>query len=262
MKLCIFTLVLDGMPFIPAQFFTLSRLSFNIDWHWYIVHGAAANTGSTNWCQRQEPRLSKDGTTEFLNALKGHPRITIIESKWFPGGKDEMVNAALEKIKGPCALVQMDCDEMWETWQIERIHHMFETDPVGDYMLFDCVFYVGLNIVTTMRGAYGQNWGEWKRAFRFTPGQKMRHEPPMLTGESPKGWQNEATLAAGLCFHHFSYCFEHQVAYKAAFYNYPSAVEGWKRLQENTVWPVKHLKDFLPWVDEYAGADLLNKPSV
>lgn len=259
LPLRIFTLALDAMPFLPTQFYTLSRLSFNIDWHWYIVHGAAANSGSTRWCQPQQPRLSNDGTTDFLSSIAGHPRITVIERALWAGGKDEMVAAALNQIIEPCILLQIDADEIWETWQIERLVEMMERNPTASHALFDCVFYVGPNLVTVTQGAYGQNLGEWKRAWRFTPGDKMRHEPPLLSSETGLALRNDETYCAGLVFHHFSYLLRNQVAYKGDFYGYGDAVFHWTRLQNHKgPWPAK-LQHFLHWVDDRAMVDQLHK---
>lgn len=262
-KLAVFTIVLDGIYFLPAQFFTLSRLSFDIDWHWYIVEGAAANTGSTKWCRPQQPRLSKDGTTEFIRSLAGHPRIHIDQREYWPGGKDEMVNAALAHIKEPSVLLQCDADEMWTPEQIEKICAIFATTDATQ-LLFDCVFHVGPNLVITSKNTYGGRRGEWARAFRFEPGMTMRHEPPILT--SPNGriqtariMPNEETRKRGLVFHHYAYCFESQVKYKEAYYGYSDAVFHWTRLQNHQgPWPVK-LRDYLHWSDDDATVDRLHQ---
>lgn len=102
LPLHIFTIVLDGMPFLPIQFSTFNRLDF--PWTWHVVEGAAANVRDTGWCQPQDPRLSQDGSKEFLDSISRHPRVKIYRSPWWPQGKTEMVNAAVAAIKEPCLL--------------------------------------------------------------------------------------------------------------------------------------------------------------
>jgi len=43
-RLDIVTIVLDGIPFLPIQLSNFNRINTNdVDWHWHIVHGSAAN---------------------------------------------------------------------------------------------------------------------------------------------------------------------------------------------------------------------------
>ena len=62
------------------------------------------------------------------------------------------------------------------------------------------------------------------------------------------------THGMNLIFDHFSYAIESQVDMKSRFYGYVNAVTHWRRLQANTIWPVK-LKDFLPWANEHSIAE-------
>jgi len=261
LKFTAFTLVLDGYRFLPHQFFTLSRLT--IDWHWIIVHGAAANTGSTAWCKPQEPRLSVDGTTEFLKSLAGHPRITVIESAWWPGGKDQMCQAALDSIIEPTVLMQIDADELWTWSQLHNIYCEFWVQPEITCGRFDCGYMVGPNLRTVGRNCWGQNEGEFLRVWRFTPGQKMRHEPPFLegvNGPSEFGMDNEYTRKRGYVFVHWAYAFEDQVAFKEKFYGYSGAVASWKKLQQYKGPFPTPLKPFFHWVNGNPMVDLLHKP--
>lgn len=255
MTLNIYTLVLDGLPFLRYHLPVFEKLS--IEWKWVIVHGRARNTGSTKWCKEIPARLSTDGTTDYLDSIRSHPNVTILEKPDWVGGKDEMVNAALEQFDEEGVLLQVDSDEAWETSQLEKIVQTFEELPYIDRMQFRCNFYVGQNIVVRGEGCYGSNWYEWLRAWRFVPGMKaLRHEPP----EMPRNglmMGRDQTASMGLIFQHFSYVTRKIVEFKETFYNYPGAVEGWERLQANTEWPVKRLKDFLPWVDEKAMADII-----
>lgn len=262
MKLVIFTLVLDGYRFLPHHFFTLSRLK-TVDWQWIIVEGAAANTGSTAWCKVQCPRYSVDGTTEFLKeALWSHPRIRVMGKKWWAGGKDEMCAAALETIKEPCILMQMDADELWESDHLERISQLVEWKRCN-CARFDCVYMVGPNLRVVGRNCWGQQHGEFLRAWRFEPGMTMRHEPPFLNGvngPNERPMHNETTRDYGLVFEHWAYAFLDQIEYKQEFYGYTTAVEGWKRLQAYTGPFPTALQPFFPWVNGNPMVDRVFKP--
>jgi hypothetical protein len=261
MNLHILTIVLDGMPFLPMQMATFNRLKVPFVWH--IVHGAAANTGSTKWCQRQEPRLSTDGSSEFINSLRGHPRVKVYQKQWWAGGKDEMACAPLAEIRESCVLAEIDIDEIWLPEQLELIRTMLDpATGVNHEMVFKCRYFLGPNIVTVGDNCYGNKSGgrEWVRAWRFEPGQKfISHEPPVLSGHSRDGViPREMTAAAGLVFDHWSWYFPAQISFKEKFYGYKDALAHWTRLQNNRVWPVK-LKDFFHWADDKAEADLLHK---
>lgn len=258
-RLHIVTLVLDGMPFLPIQFSNYNRLSsYDVDWHWHIVHGAAANTGSTKWCRAQYPRLSRDGTTELLATWKGHPRISIYELSFWHGGKDQMFRRALADIKEPCVLLQADADEFWSADKLVTLVRL-----IGCYQSCNCArffarFFLGPNIVTVGENSYGNQAWDWYRAWRYSGQHLVSHEPPKIEGLD-KCISRDVTRHYDLIFDHWAYMFESQVHYKESFYGYKDAVKNWRRLQANTVWPTK-LKPFLPWVDENAVADLLHKP--
>jgi hypothetical protein len=256
MKLHIITLVLDGMPFIPYHLPMLQMT--NVDWRWHIVHGAAMNNGSTSWCNAQEARLSLDGTTEYLAIIKHHPRVTIYER---PGwiSKDDMVNEPLRHITEESVLMEIDVDEIWQSKQLDKIVWL-----VGDNKTklarFKCRYFLGLNILSTSQSGFGNNPGEWLRAWHFRPGDNFeRHEPPQLRQQL---WgaelTQEFTADQGLVFDHYAYAFQHQLEYKERWYGYPNAVSHWKKLQENQHWPVTDLKKFLPWASPGSTADKLS----
>lgn len=218
------------------------------------------NGGSTKWCARQQPRLSRDGTNEYLKSISVHPRVRIIEKEEWPS-KDAMCNAAVNEIREPCILHQIDSDEVWSAEQLEKIYRLMMTLPKYNVMHYYCRMFLGQNIVTTGTNSYGNNQGEWIRTWRYKPGMAFgSHEPPRLMGCEVPVITRDETKAHGLVFDHYSYVFENQVAYKGQFYKYPSILSYWRRLQNNKNWPVQRLKSILPWVDERAGADLLFKP--
>ena len=55
-----FTIVLDGMPWLPMQLAMMQRLK--CDWLWAVAEGVADNVADTGWCKKIPPRLSNDGT--------------------------------------------------------------------------------------------------------------------------------------------------------------------------------------------------------
>jgi len=262
LSLQIFTIVKNGQPWISHHLPVFHDLT--VPWHWVIAHGTSAAVHDTAWMAPQEPGLSTDGTTEFLAGLKNHPRVTVLErSIW--DGKASQCNACLQAIEArgikECLLLEVDSDELWTAQQLETLSGWFKEDSTVAAARFRCTFHVGMNIVTTTDDAYGNNPGEWLRAWRFKSGMRfVSHEPPNLAGNQGHILSRDETTAAGLVFDHFSYCTEAQLRFKETAYRYPNALAQWRRLQANTEWPVNRLKNFLPWVDDRATADLLIKP--
>lgn len=256
MKLVVFTIVKNGMPFIPTIFFNLQATK--LDWRWIVAEGAAKNTHCTAWCNQQEPGLSTDGTSEFLDMISKHPRVTILRKEMWDG-KIEQCNACLAEIKEPCVLLQQDSDELWRPDALERMVELFTRYADVKTMYFWCSYYLGLNVITTSFDGYGnRDKMEWLRAWRFEPGNRFsRHEPPIMDGNKGRVMSRDETRKEGFGFRHYAWWSENQVAYKEQFYNYPNALQCWRNLQSNTTWPVTDLKKFLPWVGTNASADKL-----
>lgn len=256
MKLTVFTIVRNGMPFLPSIFFTLQ--STKLDWRWIVAEGASLNTHCTAWCNQQEPGLSTDGTTEFLDMISSHPRVTILRKEMWDG-KVEMCNACLAEIKDPCVLMQMDSDELWQADVLHKVVELFEAEEDYSAALVRCRYFLGVNILATSINGYGNRVGEWARIWRFEVGDKFeRHEPPQLK-QQRKGICFSADVMAmdGITFDHYAWWSENQAAYKEQFYGYANARQHWYALQVNTEWPVKDLRKFLPWVGNNASADKL-----
>ncbi|MFA6239962.1 MAG: glycosyltransferase [Candidatus Hydrogenedentales bacterium] len=255
MKLEIFTIALDAMPFITWHLPVFNRLK--LDWHWTIAEGAAMNTHCTSWCKPQPPHNSRDGTLKYLAEIKAfHPRITLLSSSAWDG-KVSQCNACLSHISEPCILLQMDADEIWTRQQLESLVAFFEAHREINCARFFCRYFVGQSLITVGEDCYGNNPGEWLRAWRFYPGQKFeRHEGPALAGVRESSATREQTRGCDLVFDHYAYAFEEQVRFKQDFYNYPDAVNHWLGLQRHNQFPCK-LKPFLPWVDDRVVVDRL-----
>ncbi len=261
MRLHIFTIVLDGMPFLPTLLSNFNRLPPHIDWHWSVAEGAAMNVLDTRWCQAQAPRLSRDGTSEFLFGLCQHPRITVHQKPAWKG-KVEMCNTCLADFTKPGVLLECDADELWLSEQLVALTDLFETEPHINCARFFCRYFVGPNIVITSEHSYGNRPSEWLRAWRFKPSMRFAtHEPPLLEGATNQCATRDDTRYLGLVFDHYAYAFEKTVGYKEWFYGYRDAVKHWRRLQANDKWPVTDLHEYLPWVDKGVTADRLWTPS-
>jgi hypothetical protein len=256
----IFTIVLDGSPWIGAQFAELCRLK-DTDWHWSIVEGAAMPVKDTGWMGNQSGKVSHDGTNQFLQALASHPRITVnSKAEW--GGKTEMINAALTAFKKDGILLQMDSDELWTEEQMRRLVELFAANPEANTAQFEMDYMLGPNVISTSTDGYGNRANEWVRAWRYSVGLWMeRHEPPVFNGNRGKLLDRKATSATVGSILHMAWVTPQQVAQKQRIYKggYENACEDWERLQNNTEWPVKDLKQFLPWVGSGASANLLFK---
>jgi len=251
----IYSLSLDSMPFLPKQLEIFERLER--PWTWHIVSGVADTVACTSWCAKTQPRLSRDGSDEWLTAHLKHPNMRIYRRQLWPG-KNAMVNAALSQIKEPCCLMEIDADEFYAAEQLEKIVAIYEAGQY-DQMRFFCRYFVGKNIIcTNTTGWSNRGEVEWARSWYFKPGMMQKsHEPPILGGCGNRIMTREQTRKMGLVFDHFSWVLESNVLAKLRYYKYGEQhLNGWRRLQANTQWPISDLKAFLPWVGNGVTADL------
>ena len=248
------TIVLDGMPFIKWQHDCFHNI--RSPFRWIIIHGASMNGGSTRWCNLQIPRLSRDGTSEYLDGLikSGHRAIHLIErERW--ESKDQMVNAALKLVTEPCVLMQIDVDELYRPEIIDKIVSLFESDDNLGAMKMYCRYFVGPKLICEGKNCWSNNNYEWLRVWRFSPGTRfISHEPPLLSVVCGRTMEREESERHGLTFDHLAYVTEDQVSYKEQFYGYDGLLNQWRALQRNTIWPAKlsrffsHVSGDLPTV--------------
>ena len=98
--LTIFTIVLNGQPYIEKKLEAYQKLQ--IPWQWRIVEGVSNPRNCTRWCKEVPPKWHKDfvsidGTHEYLKNLN-HKNVSVYwQNKPFDG-KIEMVNKALEGV--------------------------------------------------------------------------------------------------------------------------------------------------------------------
>lgn len=261
MKILFFTIALDAMPWITMHWPELKKLK--CDWDWWIMEGVAGSEHCTKWCNQMNPRLSRDGTTQYLDSIAEFDRrIHVIRNEiWH--GKVEMVNSPLSSIQDECLLWEIDCDEVWKSGQIEKMRQMFLDDGVKNCAYFWCNYFVGMNWVIRSRNSFGNHTSyEWHRVWKVDPGVRfLKHEPPVLDKFKENPFTHAETERAGLVFDHYAYASESTVRFKQEYYGrdsglYCNAVSDWKRLQSHNDEKAK-LKDFLPWVQDETIAERL-----
>ncbi len=245
--LTLFTIVLNGEPYIEQHLPVLRQLT--IPWQWRIVEGVAAPTHCTSWCRQMPDKwhrdcVSIDGTHEYVRAVNNTPNVTCSwrHSPW--DGKVAMVAKALEGVTDG-VVMQVDSDELWQAWQLERIYRLMLPQAPGTAARFACRYWVGPNKLLTSTTGWARGDLEWLRAWRWGEGVKFeRHEPPIVSGFD-KCVSIESTEQLGLVFDHYAYVTEQQIAMKQDYYGYHGLVRAWHRLQE-TNGPV-NLQEFFPW---------------
>lgn len=228
-RLCIFTIVLNGQPWIRHHLPMLAKL--RVPWRWVIVHGYAKPVADTAWCKDITPPPD-DGTRDYIASLMSQPEIDMISNDEPWEGKTQMVNFALgTMLQEPCVLMQIDADEIWETWQLERIVEDFSASTY-DAMAFRSRCWTG-----PKRTAFGfGTWGnmteyEWVRAWRWDGRSRFTtHEPPMLQHCRSYRAQDDALNESGLMFEHMAYATREQVRFKERYYGYSGLETQWYEL--------------------------------
>ncbi len=280
MRINFFTLVLNGMPFIKYHIEIFKNLK--VPWMWHIVEGVADLVRDTAWSvplsgkitdKLHKNGLSNDGTTEYLDELsKEFPENVRIYRKphgAFWDGRVEMCNTVVKNINEECLLWQVDVDEIWETWKIEKMYRMFLENPEKTAAWFICRYFVGKDLVVINRNVYGNRLNqEWLRVWKFKPGMFWyTHSPPVLCikiGEKlydvgrMNPFTHSDTEKEGLIFDHYAYVLPKQLEFKETYYGYKGALKNWERLQNCRKFPV-YLRNFFPWVKDNAIVDRVQK---
>lgn len=248
------TIVLDGMPWIAHHLPVFNSLPPWINWKWLVVEGTAEPVLDTRWCKPIPPRLSQDGTHEYLLSLWSHPRVCYYSANtWY--GKTQMCNMPLGSITEPGLLWQVDSDEIWSALQISNVATIMK-DSDRNCADFKCRYFVGQNIVVDrVPGTWTNDFKTmWRRVWKFEPGMRFAsHEPPVIAGQIRRPFTADETERLGIMFDHYAYVTEAQLKFKEQYYGYPGALDGWKRLQKNDQWPV-YLRDYFPWVKDHTTA--------
>jgi|GEM_PF-1020220 len=259
----LFTIVLNGEPFIRHHIEAFEKLT--IPWHWHIVEGVADLVKDTAWSvplggvvsnELHRNGLSNDGTTEYLDQLVARYPTNVSLYRKPPGqtwsGKVEMCNAPLKNISGPCLLWQVDSDELWTHDQVERMRQLFIDNPEKTGAYTHCHYFVGPRKYVSDINSWATRPLDWPRVWRFIPGMTWTsHEPATLTDSGGRDVlkinpiSRDQTLPHQLSFQHFSYATEKQVRFKEIYYGYKDGVSQWKELQK--VSGKANPKQFLPW---------------
>ncbi|KAH8096141.1 glycosyl transferase [Aureococcus anophagefferens] len=282
-RLVVFTLLLNGMPFITHHRKVLDKLELpraarapgrrparRRRWEWHVVEGVAAGRADAARPYAEDPipasfhrgGLSVDGSSEYVDGLAASDARVVVHRPRKGGfwrDKGEMAAAALNAASpGPGALLlQLDVDELWTADALgAALRLLGDSDLTCAY--FHCHFLVGPKLATATPRGYGHSDAyEWLRLWRADPDDVFwaSHAPPRLALRTGAGWEplagarclgHNATAAAGAVFTHHAYVAERQVAFKERFYGYAGAVDGWRRLQAAE--PPVPLADYLPWV--------------
>lgn len=278
MRILFVTICLDGMPFLPLIWTELRKLPKEIQWNWHVIEGTATPKHCTRWVSAVTPRLSRDGTTEFMEGIVELDRRVKHTAQLQWNGKIEMVNYPLDpnmipmrtayecdKCKSynePFLLWQMDSDELWTWEQIVDVWWMFKDEPEKNAAFFWCRYFVGIDKVITTRNCFGNNSAfEWLRVWKVKPGMLFKtHEPPVIEGLKLNPFSHTETEARGLVFEHFSWCTRAQVEFKSAYYSgannpnarhYKGLVERWEKFQQEKTWP-RPLKELFPFAEPFA----------
>lgn len=241
--LTIFTIVLNGEPYISQKIQSYQKL--NIPWQWKVVEGVSNPTNCTRWCKQVPEKWHKnycsiDGTHEYLENLK-HPSVKIQWQNKPWNGKIEMVRKALEDVESGVVMEQ-DADEFWTPEQMEAVYHLLKDRPPGTSAQFHCNYHIGKKVVVSKRGL-GSYPYEWFRAWSWGEGiEFISHEPPALN-HNPFRIPRGITEDMGLVFEHFAYSTKENVRFKEDFYGYAGLLKGWEELQQ-THGPVRLNKYF------------------
>lgn len=234
--LTVFTIVLNGMPWIRRILPELQQL--DIPWQWRICEGVANPAHCTSWCrpvpdQWHERCRSIDGTAEYLDEIRTLPAVQVYRKPMPYFGKIEMIQKALGTDPHK-VVMQVDADELWTAAQIRKIYNLLLPTQPGTATQFHCRYFVGPKKIVRTRGGFGSRPYEWFRAWRWGQGMGfISHEPPRLDRHGPV-ISREETEKMGLVFDHMAYADRQAVQFKQDYYGYDGLLPSWQKLQETT----------------------------
>lgn len=249
----IFTIVLNGMPFIKEHLPIFNKLT--IPWRWHVVEGVALPEKCTGWCRPALPTdhnnwRSNDGTSEYLDAIASD-KVIVYRTPGPWHGKLDMCNVPLANISNGAVLHEIDVDEFWSSDQLHRVYELFANQGAGRGWYY-CDYYLGPDVHVANRARPGNATDHaWIRTHRYAGSPWQAHEPPAIHFDGREA-KHEETEKLGLEFKHFAYCTEAQLRFKENYYGYVDAVSQWKAFQ-NTTWPTNP-GYFLRWVNPYFNA--------
>lgn len=272
MPLEFFTLVFNGMPFLPYHLGVWRKL--NLPWRWHVVEGAADLVKDTAWSVPRGGRLppavsrwnpgSSDGTWEYLQEIQRQDPERIVlyphPKRRLWKGKVEMIRQITPHLRNPCLLWQVDVDEFWTPESVERLHGLFLAHPNRTSAFLHCEYFIGPQRHVISKDTWATGARDWLRVWKFRRGMWWKdHEPPRLVNAKREDvgylrpWHRDETLAAGVSFQHFAYALESQVRFKEIYYGYRGAVERWKQLASSRG-PLPP-DSFLPWAQPGARSE-------
>jgi len=250
-KVSFFTIVLNGMPFLPYLIESL----IDVAHEWFFIEGAVLPQHCTNHCNMPpawsyDPKtfLSTDGTTQLLDRYeKDNKKIKIIRKYNWWDGKIEMCNSFLDQISGDL-LWEVDSDEFWKKEDVLKTVELIRSTPETTCVRFYAKYFVGnTNTVVDETGLGNASWDwfrawPWKKGYIFTA-----HEPPTLVlrkkiGPFFKAYDlkkmnlidREDTKSQDIFLYHYAYVAESQIKFKEAFYpNFQHFYTQWLKMKKD-----------------------------
>jgi glycosyltransferase involved in cell wall biosynthesis len=268
MKVTFFTILLDGMPFLPY----LADLLLPVAHEWFFVEGATRPVKCTRhcalppaWSYDPATGLSTDGTKEYLDQLAARdPRVKVIRPAagiW--NGKVEMVNSFLPAVTGDY-LWELDVDEFFTPEAVRKTIALMDADPAKTCARFYCYYFFGDTNTVTERSGLGNEYFSWYRCWRYRPDAFFRrHEPPEYVVKARRFGmpylrnlskynvlERDVTEAAGILMYHYAYVAEQQIRFKEEFYKWHGLSAAMQALRRKlTAGQYPRIEDDFPMLD-------------
>ena len=246
MKRIAVSIVLNGERHIEEQFSREIDIAFD---QWIFVEGATKSTFCTSWCnaipsQYHNNGRSIDKTVLEIKSLADYyeskpDKIKLLTTEGLWDGKVTMFNKALETIREPCWLWEIDIDEYWDRQQLSAAERVLE-NLGGDCGAFSCDYLLTDDII--VRGEWGESPRHgYRRLWKFQPGQKFTsHEPPVL-----EGCDKLVPPIYLPRFKHLSYYYEEDVKFKSLWYGkHENIYKNWLDIKSGLIKLPINVKEF------------------